>query len=56
MKVRLTLGVAFALSYLSLVGIAQAADVVRVSDGPFVSGGGYYIAREKGYFQKLGIE
>src|SRR5262245_37920024 len=37
-------------------GAGQAADVVRVSDGPFLSGGGYYVAREKGYFQKLGIE
>jgi NitT/TauT family transport system substrate-binding protein len=35
---------------------ARAADILRVSDGPFISGGGYYIAREKGYFKKLGIE
>ncbi len=56
MKVRLILTVAFALPYFSSVGGAQAADVVRVSDGPFLSGGGYYVAREKGYFQKLGID
>jgi NitT/TauT family transport system substrate-binding protein len=35
---------------------AQGADILRVADGPFISGGGYYIAREKGYFKKLGIE
>jgi NitT/TauT family transport system substrate-binding protein len=56
MQVRLTLGIAFGLLCFSPHGIAHAADVVRVSDGPFVSGGGYYIAREKGYFQKLSIE
>ena len=38
------------------MGPARAADVLRVGDGPFISGGGYYIAREKGYFKKLGIE
>jgi NitT/TauT family transport system substrate-binding protein len=37
-------------------GQARAVDVVRVGDGPFITGGGYFIAREKGYFQKLGIE
>ena len=35
---------------------ARAADVVRVGEGPFITGGGYFIAREKGYFKKLGIE
>lgn len=34
---------------------ADAADVVRVGTGPFISGGGFYIAREKGYFEKMGI-
>jgi NitT/TauT family transport system substrate-binding protein len=37
-------------------GAAEAADILRVSDGPFISGGAYFIAREKGYFKKLGIE
>lgn len=46
----------FVLVSVSSHSLARAADVVRVSDGPFVSGGGYYIAREKGYFEKLGIE
>lgn len=56
MNVRSFFGAIFVMAFVSPHGIAQAADVVRVSDGPFVSGGGYYIAREKGYFQKLGIE
>ena len=39
-----------------LCGQARAADVIRVGDGPFITGGGYFIAREKGYFHKVGIE
>ena len=35
---------------------AGRADVVRVGEGPFITGGGYFIAREKGYFKKLDIE
>jgi len=35
---------------------AQAADRIRVGEGPFVTGGAFYIAREKGYFKKLGLE
>src|SRR5262249_13843728 len=34
---------------------ACAADLVRVGVGPFVTGGGFFIARQKGYFDKLGI-
>ena len=34
----------------------RAADVIRMGEGPFISGGGFYIAQEKGYFKKLGIE
>jgi NitT/TauT family transport system substrate-binding protein len=58
MKMRLVLGAAVAWACLSVAphGAAVAADVVRVSDGPFVSAGGYLIAREKGYFKKLNIE
>ena len=33
-----------------------AADVVRVGEGPFITGGGFFIAREKGYFKKLNLE
>jgi len=35
---------------------AQAADRIRVGEGPFITGGAFYIAREKGYFSKLGLE
>jgi NitT/TauT family transport system substrate-binding protein len=35
---------------------AGAADRVRVGEGPFITGGAFYVARDKGYFQKLGIE
>ena len=34
---------------------AFAADAVRVADGPFITGGGTYIALDKGYFDKLGM-
>ena len=56
MKVGPILALAIASFYFLGNRDAQTADMVRVSDGPFVSGGGYYVAREKGYFQKLGIE
>ena len=56
MKTRLRLAFALALICAGPNTAAQAADVLRVSDGPFISGGAYYIAREKGYFKKLGID
>ena len=31
---------------------AAAADVVRVGEGPFITGGGFYVANERGYFKK----
>lgn len=37
-------------------GSAGAADTIRVAEVPFISSGGFLIAREKGYFKKLGIE
>ena len=37
------------------LGTADAADVVRVGAGPFISGGGFYIARHKGYFERMSI-
>ena len=33
----------------------RADDVVRAADGPFITGGAFYVARDKGYFKKLGI-
>jgi NitT/TauT family transport system substrate-binding protein len=37
-------------------GRGEAADLVRAADGPFITGGAFYIARDKGYFKKLGLE
>jgi NitT/TauT family transport system substrate-binding protein len=34
----------------------SAADLVRVGEGPFITGGAFYIARDKGYFKKLSLE
>ncbi|MGE5158413.1 MAG: hypothetical protein ACM3OF_09720 [Gemmatimonas sp.] len=31
---------------------ARANDVIRIAYGPFLSGGGLFIAQEKGYFKK----
>lgn len=59
MKTGLSLGMAAALvcaATAGSLGAARAADLVRDADGPFISGGAYYIARDKGYFRKLGIE
>ncbi|MGC1444860.1 MAG: ABC transporter substrate-binding protein [Xanthobacteraceae bacterium] len=39
-----------------LTRIAQADDVVRVGEGPFISAGAFFIAKDKGYFKKLGID
>lgn len=35
---------------------ASAAQLIRVGEGPFISGGAFYIARAKGYFTKLGLK
>jgi NitT/TauT family transport system substrate-binding protein len=51
-----SLVIACVLAIVTLDSQARGADVVRVGDGPFITGGGYFIAREKGYFKKLGIE
>jgi len=51
------------LAMLSLVVLtaatgraARADDIVRVGEGPFITGGGYFVAEGKGYFKKLGID
>ena len=33
-----------------------AADLVRVGEGPFITGGAFFVAREKGYFKKNGVD
>lgn len=35
---------------------ASAQDVLRVGEGPFITGGGFLIANEKGYFKRLGLQ
>lgn len=34
---------------------AAAKDLVRVAEGPFISGGGFFVAQGKGYFDKLNL-
>lgn len=34
---------------------ARANDTIRVGYGPFLSGGGLFIAQERGYFNKMGV-
>ncbi len=49
-------GVAAGLLCLhAAIGDAVAADLIRVGEGPFTTGGGFFIAREKGYFDEAGI-
>ena len=49
---------ALAVAAIALIApdAVNAADKVRVGEGPFITGGAYFIARDKGYFRKLGIE
>jgi NitT/TauT family transport system substrate-binding protein len=54
MKLSSVLSVIFGAA-LSLTQ-AQAADVLRIGEGPFITGGGFLIANEKGYFKKLGLD
>ena len=35
---------------------AAAQDVVRVGEGPFISGGGFFVAEARGYFKKMGLD
>jgi NitT/TauT family transport system substrate-binding protein len=44
------------LSLASGVGTANAADLIRLGEGAFITGGGFFVARSKGYFAKMGIE
>ena len=52
----LTLVIAGALAIFGgLAGTANSADLIRVGDGPFITGGPFFIARDKGYFTKMGL-
>ena len=41
---------------LLLAQPAVAQDVVRVGEGPFISGGGFFVAEARGYFKKMGLD
>ena len=57
MRLRTGLMVLWAMSVVTATSMAaQAADVVRVGEGPFITGGGYYVAEAKGYFKKLDVD
>ncbi len=55
---RLCIGAALATAMLFTAAAepARSADRIRVGEGPFITGGAFYVARDKGYFQKLGLE
>src|SRR2546426_2602017 len=48
----LILGVGSALSAKE----ARCADVIRLGEGPFLSGGGFFVAQALDYFKKLGLD
>jgi ABC-type nitrate/sulfonate/bicarbonate transport system substrate-binding protein len=48
----LTLGIATALWPKE----ARCADVIRLGEGPFLSGGGFFVAQAMDYFKKLGLD
>ena len=41
---------------LALTSQVLAQDVLRIGEGPFITGGGFLVAKEKGYFKKVGVE
>ena len=59
---RATCGRGLAAVFAIMLGLAAgprdagAADLIRVGEGPFITGGAFYIARDKGYFAKLGLQ
>ena len=52
-----TTGVSGCVGWLAASALqpAAAADVVRVGEGPFITGGGFYVANDRGYFKKMGL-
>ncbi len=45
-----------ACGWVALPDGAHAADKIRLGEGPFITGGAFYVARDKGYFQKLDLD
>src|SRR3954467_5467317 len=56
MKQRIASLIAGAALGLALTSQVLAQDVLRIGEGPFITGGGFLVAKEKGYFKKVGIE
>ena len=48
--------VALIASALAGSPASAADDVVRVGEGPFITGGGFIVALERGYFKKMGLD
>ena len=57
MKANFEAGLVGAIGLLAAViaGPGVAKDAVRVGEGPYISGGGLFIAQDKGYFDKVGV-
>jgi NitT/TauT family transport system substrate-binding protein len=56
-SLKIIFGTGFALMVALLpLRQASAADLVRVGEGPFITGGGFYVANERGYFKKMGLD
>ncbi|HEX9463397.1 MAG TPA: ABC transporter substrate-binding protein [Alphaproteobacteria bacterium] len=57
MKLYRAFGAALGLGLALAAGPPEAAakDLIRIAEGPFMSGGGFFIARAKGYFDKLDL-
>jgi NitT/TauT family transport system substrate-binding protein len=51
-----TFAMLVAASALLCTQAAKADDVIRVGEGPFITGGAYYVAEGKGYFKKMGLD
>lgn len=55
-SVALVVGALAALIAGGAFAPARASDLIRVGDGPFITGGAFFIARDKGYFKKMGLD
>jgi NitT/TauT family transport system substrate-binding protein len=55
-RIAIMLALGLGLAASASTDAARAADVIRLGEGPFISGGGFFIAHAKGYFTKVGID
>jgi len=55
--VRLAAGIAVGFCItLAPTERARADESIRVGEGPFITGGGFYVANARGYFKKMGLD